>query len=51
MTNINEIKARAIAEIQKEEFQEKVQKCKERLKRPWYTRIFPWKLTIKIERK
>jgi hypothetical protein len=51
MIDINDIKTAAVAELRKEKFQEEVQKCKERLKRPWYTRIFPWKLTIKIERK
>lgn len=46
--NIEEI---AKQELQQEKFRNLVDKYKEFLKTPWYKRIMPWEITIKIKRK
>lgn len=38
-------------ELEQEYFRQKVENAKARLKRPWWVRFFPFKITFKIERR
>lgn len=49
--NSKEIRQIALTELQAEQFRKAVDEVKEKLKRPWWIRLFPWRVTIKIERK
>jgi hypothetical protein len=42
---------KAIAELQEEKLREAVEREKRRLSMPWWQRIFPWRIQMKIERR
>ena len=47
--DVDKIKAQAESELQAERFRKAVDEEKERLRKPFC--LFPWKITIKIERR
>lgn len=49
MENIKElIEQKAKQELEQEKFRQAVDACKEKLKRPWHVKIFPWRISVKI---
>lgn len=46
-----EVEAQAKKEIQEEQFRLAVEERKRWIRRPWYVRLFPWRVRILIERR
>lgn len=53
MSKMRDIHQTALKELQEEKFRQAVNEEKERLRRyvPFRHRVFPWKITLKIERR
>lgn len=46
-----EIREQAAKELAEEKFRLAVEVEKARLKRPWWLKVWPWKITFRIERR
>jgi hypothetical protein len=44
------IKEQALKEIEEENFRKAVEKHKQRLRLPWWRKIFPWRINLTIRR-
>lgn len=49
--NSQEIQQRAREELTRELVREKVEELKKRLRRPWWVRLFPWRVKILLIRR